>query len=65
MKDTGTLDRFVEAVEQQDTHKRLKTAEELISYLSDPGNSLDFSGIDKLIDGLMSWSGCSNFRVSY
>ena len=63
MKDTGTLEYFLDVIHQQDTHKRLKVAEEIISYLSDPSNSVDFNGTEKLIDGLTTWAGSSNFRV--
>ncbi len=64
MKDVETLDRFVDAVNQQDTHKKLKAAEEILSYFNDRENSIEFSGIDKLIDGLLAWASSSNFRVS-
>ena len=64
MKDIGLLEKFVGAIEQQDTHKRLKVAEEIISYVNDPECSLDFPGVDRMIDGLLGWAGHSNFKVS-
>eukprot|EP00795_Rhopilema_esculentum_P014391 gene14391-5442_t len=64
MRDTSILDNFVTAVEQQDTHKRLKAAEEIITYVNDPENPFDFPGVDRLIDGLLGWAGSSNFKVS-
>lgn len=57
------FDDFVFAIEQQDTHKRLKAAEEIISYVNDPENALDFPGVDRMIDGLLGWAGSSNFKV--
>ena len=63
MRDTSILDNFVTAVEQQDTHKRLKAAEEIITYVNDPENPFDFPGVDRLIDGLLGWAGSSNFKV--
>jgi len=64
MKDIGLLEKFVSVIEQQDTHKRLKIAEEIISYVNDPDNSLEFPGVDRMIDGLLAWAGNSNFKVS-
>ena len=63
MKDNSVLETFLPAIEQQDTHKRLKVAEEIISYVSDPDNSLEFPGVDRMIDGLLGWAGSSNFKV--
>ena len=63
MKDIGLLEKFVSVIEQQDTHKRLKIAEEIISYVNDPDNSLEFPGVDRMIDGLLAWAGNSNFKV--
>ncbi len=64
MKDSETFEKFADAVNQPDTHKKLKAAEEIISHLNDNGDSLDISGTERLIDGLTSWASSSNFRVS-
>ncbi|XP_065684117.1 CLIP-associating protein 1 isoform X4 [Hydra vulgaris] len=57
-----SIDYYITALQTQDTHKRLKVAENLTKYLqSSAFNQLD-SG--QLIDGLMSWILSSNFKVS-
>ena len=63
MKDIGLLEKFIGVIEQQDTHKRLRVAEEIISYANNPENSLDFPGVDRMIDGLLGWAGSNNFKV--
>lgn len=63
MKDYGVLESFLVAIEQQDTHKRLKAAEEIIPYVNDPDNSLDFPDVERMVDGLLGWAGSSNFKV--
>ena len=63
MKDSLDLERFLNAIHQQDTHKRLKAAEEIIAYVNDPENPLSFPVVDRLIDGLLTWAGSSNFKV--
>ncbi|XP_078377626.1 LOW QUALITY PROTEIN: CLIP-associating protein 1-like [Oculina patagonica] len=64
MKDLAFLEGIVAAVACQDTQKRLKAAEDLSNYLSDPSNGIEFIGFDKLLDGLVGWVNSSNFRIS-
>ena len=64
MKDIVFLEGIVAAVACQDTQKRLKAAEDLSNYLSDPSNGIEFIGFDKLLDGLIGWVNSSNFKVS-
>ncbi|XP_031566789.1 CLIP-associating protein 1-like isoform X2 [Actinia tenebrosa] len=64
MKDIPFLEDILASVWSQDTQKRLKAAEELSNYLSEPSNDIEFGGYDKLIDGLIAWVNSSNFRVS-
>ena len=63
MKDLVFLEGIVAAVNCQDTQKRLKAAEELSNYLSDPSKGIEFIGFDKLLDGLVGWVNSSNFKV--
>lgn len=63
MKDIPFLEDILASVWSQDTQKRLKAAEELSNYLSEPSNDIEFGGYDKLIDGLIAWVNSSNFRV--
>lgn len=63
MKDLAFLEGIVAAVSTQDTQKRLKAAEDLSNYLSEPSNGIEFIGFDKLLDGLVGWVNSSNFRV--
>lgn len=64
MKDLVFLEGILASVNCQDTQKRLKAAEELSNYLSDPSNGIEFIGFDKLLDGLVGWVNSSNFKVS-
>lgn len=63
MKDLVFLEGILAAVNSQDTQKRLKAAEDLSTYLSDPSNRIEFIGFDKLLDGLVAWVNSSNFKV--
>ena len=63
MKDLVFLEGILAAVSCQDTQKRLKAAEDLANYLSDPSNGIEFIGFDKLLDGLVGWVSSSNFKV--
>lgn len=63
MKDVAFLEGIVASVWSQDTQRRLKAAEELSNYLSQPSNDIEFGGYEKLIDGLVAWVNSSNFRV--
>ncbi|KAK2565032.1 CLIP-associating protein 1 [Acropora cervicornis] len=64
MKDLAFLEGILAAVSTQDTQKRLKAAEDLSNYLSEPSNGIEFIGFDKLLDGLVGWVNSSNFRLS-
>lgn len=64
MKDIVFLEGILAAVTSQDTQKRLKAAEDLSNYLSDPSNGIEFIGFDKLLDGLIGWVNSSNFKAS-
>ncbi|XP_073237164.1 CLIP-associating protein 1-A-like isoform X3 [Porites lutea] len=64
MKDLVFLEGILAAVNSQDTQKRLKAAEDLSTYLSDPSNRIEFIGFDKLLDGLVAWVNSSNFKLS-
>ena len=55
------LEHYVTAIRTQDTHKRLKLAIELGSYLRSP--SLNVHDVDLLVDGLVAWISSSNFKV--
>lgn len=49
---------------QTETHKRLQVAERLMDYFSKREDSLlDFPDFDRLISGLSTWVGSSNFKV--
>lgn len=48
---------------QADTHKRLQIAEQLIEHFKKEDVFKDFSDIERLVGGLSSWIGSSNFKV--
>ncbi len=51
-------------VVQTDTHRRLQVAEKLMDYFSKREDSiLEFPDFDRLINGLSTWVGSSNFKV--
>lgn len=51
---------------QTDTHKRLQVAERLLDYFGKREESLlDFPDFDRLISGLSTWVGSSNFKVKF
>ena len=64
MKDLVFLEGITASVHSQDTQKRLKAADDLSNYLSDPSNNVEFLGFDKLLDGIVTWINSSNYRVS-
>lgn len=49
---------------QTDTHKRLQTAEQLIEHFKKEDVFEDFQDIERLVGGLSSWIGSSNFKVN-
>ena len=56
--------RLLASVVQTDVHKRLQASDELIDYLKQEDTSVEeFPEIDRLISGLASWMGNSNFKV--
>lgn len=59
----NNLDDYAQAIRTQDTHKRLKLAIELGSYLKNPSSSV--ADYEQLVDGLVSWTTSSNFKVSF
>ena len=67
MRDIILLEGILASVSCQDTQRRLKAAEDLANYLSNPGNEIDFPGFpfEKLVDGLIGWVSSSNFKVSW
>lgn len=48
---------------QTDTHKRLQIAEQLIEHFKKEDVFEDFPDIERLVGGLSSWIGSSNFKV--
>ena len=49
---------------QTETHKRLQVAEILMEYFSKREDSiLEFPDFDRLMSGLSTWVGSSNFKV--
>jgi hypothetical protein len=50
---------------QTDTHKRLQNVEQLIEHFKKEDVFDDFSDLERLVGGLSSWIGSSNFRVRY
>lgn len=64
MTDNDTLEEFRDAVNTQDTHKRLKVAEDLSTYLQDRSNTIGGGVIGQIADGLVPWIASSNFKVS-
>ncbi|XP_036366134.1 CLIP-associating protein 1-B isoform X5 [Octopus sinensis] len=60
----ASLDTFMRNVVTQDTRSRTQVHSELVSYLSDPGASLDCEDIDQFINGLVAWVNSSNFKIS-
>lgn len=48
---------------QTDTHKRLQIAEQLIEHFKKDEVFEDFQDIERLVGGLSSWVGSSNFKV--
>ncbi|XP_064594427.1 CLIP-associating protein 1-like isoform X2 [Liolophura sinensis] len=59
-----TLDDFLPNIVTQDTRKRIQSHAELVPYLSDPRSGLDCEDIDLLVDGLVGWVNCSNYKIS-
>ena len=60
----ATLDTFVPSVFTQDSRKRLQIHNDLINHLRDPDGSMYCEEMDKFMDGVTSWVGCSNYKVS-
>jgi hypothetical protein len=59
-----TLEDFMPHVLTSDTKRRLQTYNVLVDYLQCPDTSLVCHEFDKMIDGLVSWICCSNFKVN-
>ena len=63
MATNDVLEEYRDAVRTQDTHKRLKIAEDLGKILRESSAILHGSAADQLVDGLISWISSSNFKV--
>ncbi|XP_022102463.1 CLIP-associating protein 1-like isoform X6 [Acanthaster planci] len=59
-----TLDDIVTQILKQDTQSRLQASHDFQMYLSDEDSLLVCENFDRLVDGLVSWVNCSNFKVS-
>ena len=56
--------KILSGVLSTDTHVRLQAGDQLLGYLRDDNNDLEeFEDLDRLIGGLASWMGSSNFKV--
>lgn len=56
--------RLLATVLQTDVHKRLQAADEIQEYLKNEETSVEeFPEFDRLVSGLASWMGNSNFKV--
>lgn len=49
---------------QTDTHKRLQIVDQLIEYFKKEVDFDEFPDFERLIGGLSSWLGSSNFKVA-
>ncbi len=59
-----TLDEILVQIMKQDTHSRLQASHDFQMHLSDESNPLVCESFDRLVDGLVGWVNCSNFKVS-
>ncbi|XP_033624857.1 CLIP-associating protein 1-like isoform X8 [Asterias rubens] len=59
-----TLDEIAAQIMKQDTHSRLQASHDFQMHLSDESNPLVCESFDRLVDGLVGWVNCSNFKVS-
>lgn len=68
MSSSNTLEDYREAINTQDTHRKLRIADDLIEYLSGAflvdGSPYQPQDACLLIDGLAAWVNSSNFKVS-
>lgn len=60
-----SLDDFLPYIQTSDTKKRLHTYEQLVGYLRCSYTSLESRNMEKVIDGLIAWISCSNFKVNH
>ncbi|XP_038058526.1 CLIP-associating protein 1-like isoform X3 [Patiria miniata] len=59
-----TLDSIVAQILKPDTQSRLQASHEFQMFLADEDNQLVCENFDRLVDALVSWVNCSNFKVS-
>ena len=64
MASNDTLEDYRDAISTQDTHKKLKIADDLIEYLNNSSNPVQDTHACLLIDGLVTWASSSNFKVN-
>lgn len=57
------LDSFLPQLGASNPQTKLQIGAKLLDYLSDPCNSIVCSDIGYLVDGLILWLQCSNFKV--
>ena len=57
-------EELLAGVIQNDTHKRLQVAEQLLDYFKKENSFNEFPEFERLIAGLSTWMGSSNFKVS-
>ena len=60
-----TLDDIVAQILKQDTQSRLQASHDFQMYMSDEDSLLVCENFDRLVDGLVSWVNCSNFKVRF
>jgi CLIP-associating protein 1/2 len=58
------LDDIALQILKQDAPSRLQASHDLQMYLSDEDRLLVCENFDRLVDGLVAWVNCSNFKVS-
>jgi len=58
-----SLDDFLPYIATTDTKKRLHTYEQLVGYLRCHYTSLECRNMEKVLDGLIAWISCSNYKV--
>ena len=57
------MEEFLSKLGETDTRKKITTGENIIKYLKDPDNPVEFDGLGQFVDGLVPWMQNSNFKV--
>jgi CLIP-associating protein 1/2 len=57
------IDGFVTQMSKSDMRIKAQLAEDLVTYLTDPENSIECTDLGLLIDGLIPWMTGSHFKV--